>query len=109
MKFLDSAESRKRHEDKHSFGRIAPKDRLLLASCQLFVCGANLSLRQPAAEATADARGCEAHAAGTLGHDARAEFHLRALEPGYQKIRPRHDLRLRAWAWRTGRRRQYIS
>ena len=26
------------------------------------------------------------HAAGTLGHDAGTELHLRAFEPGYQKI-----------------------
>ena len=40
----------------------------------------------PLAEAPADPRGREAHAAGTLGHDTRAELHLRSFEPGHQEI-----------------------
>jgi hypothetical protein len=46
--------------------------------------------------------------AGTLGHDPWAELHLRTLEPGHQKIRPRHDLRLRPRARRPGRRGQHL-
>ena len=45
---------------------------------------------------------------GTLGHDPRAELHLRAPEPGHQEIRPRHDLRLRPRARRPGRRGQHV-
>jgi len=41
---------------------------------------ARLSLRQSAAEAAADAGGCEAHAARPLGHYPRAELHLRASD-----------------------------
>src|ERR1039458_7849318 len=33
---------------------------------------------------------------------------LRALEPGHQKIQPRHDLRLRPRARRPGRRGQHL-
>ena len=57
--------------------RPAAKDGCLLARRQLSVGRPDLSLRQSAAEAAAGARGYKAHAAGTLGHDARAEFHLR--------------------------------
>ena len=46
---------------------------------------------------------------GALGHDPGAELHLRALEPGHQKIRPEHDLRLRPRARRSGRRGQQVS
>jgi hypothetical protein len=70
---------------------------------QIYLCD------NPLLKRAAGARGCEAHAAGTLGHDARAEFHLRAPEPGHQKIRPRHDLRLRARARRTRPSWQYLS
>ena len=52
--------------------------------------------------------GREAHAAGALGHDPRAELHLRAPEPGHQEVRPRHDLRLRPRARRPGRRGQHL-
>lgn len=55
----------------------------LLARHQLSVCRPDLSLRQSAAEAAAGARGCEAHAVGTLGHDPRSEFYLRALGPDH--------------------------
>jgi alcohol dehydrogenase len=51
---------------------------------------------------------CEAHASGTLGHDPWAELHLRALEPGHQKIRSRDDLRLRPRARWPARRGQHL-
>ena len=47
---------------------------MLLAGGQLPFGRADLSLRQSAAEAAADARGCEAHVVGTLGHDRRQNF-----------------------------------
>jgi xylulose-5-phosphate/fructose-6-phosphate phosphoketolase len=77
-------------------------DGCLLARRQLPVRRPDLSFRQPVAQAAAGAHGCEAHAAGPLGHDPRAEFHLRASEPGHQEIRPRHDLRLRPRTRRPG-------
>ena len=86
----------------------ARQDRRLLARRQLSVGRPDLSLRQPAAEAAADARGRQAHAARPLGHDARPELHLRPPEPGHQEVRPRHDLHLRARARRPGRRRQHL-
>ncbi len=95
--------------DKCSFPHLAPRDGCLLARRQLSVGRPDLSARQSAAEAAADARGCEAHAAGALGHHARAELHLRAPEPGHQEIRPRHDLRLRPRARRPGGRGQHLS
>ena len=94
--------------DKNSFPGTAPQDGRLLARRQLSVGRPDLSLRQSAAEAAADARGREAHAAGTLGHDPGAELHLRAPEPGHQEVRPRHDLRLRPRTRRPGGRRQHL-
>ena len=44
---------------------------------------ADLSLRQSADEAAADAHGPQAHVAGTLGHDPWAKFHLRT-KPGHR-------------------------
>ncbi len=55
------------------------------------------------AQASAGARGCEAHAARTLGHNPRTEFHLRPPEPGHQEVRPRHGLCLRTRARRSRR------
>ena len=92
------------HENLRTDPRPALSNGRLLARRQLPVGGTNLSLRQSAAEAAARARGREAHAAGTLGHDARPELHLRAPEPGHQEVRPRHDLRLRP---RTRRARRW--
>src|SRR6202030_2536051 len=92
------------HENQHTHAGIAPQDGCLLARRQLSVGWPDLSLRQSAAEAAADARGCEAHAAWTLGHDPWPELHLPTLEPGHQKIRTRHDLRLRPRPWRPSRR-----
>ena len=54
----------------------------------------------PLLKGSAGPGGCEAHAARPLGHDPRAEFHLRALEPGHQEIRSGYDLRLRPGARR---------
>ncbi len=97
------------HDKQHPLPGTAPQNGCLLARRELSVGRPDLSLRQSAAEAAAGARGREAHAAGALGHDARAELHLRAPEPGHQEIRPRHDLRLRPRARRPGRRRQHLS
>ena len=97
------------HEDKNAFPGTTPQDGCLLARRQLSVGRPDFPLRQSAAEAAADAGGCKAHAAGTLGHDPRAELHLRASEPGHQKIRPRHDLRLRSWPRRPGGGGQHVS
>ena len=97
------------HDDTSSFTRTAAQDGRLLARRQLPVGRADLSLRQPAAEAAAGAGRREAHAAGPLGHDPRAELHLRAPEPGHQEIRPRHDLRLRPRPRRPGGGGQHLS
>src|ERR1700694_1322382 len=43
-------------------------------------------LRQSAAEAAGDACGCEAHAAGTLGHDAGTELRL-WVHPNRRKVK----------------------
>ena len=40
----------------------------------------------PLLKRAADTSACEAHAARTLGHDARPELHLRASEPGHQEV-----------------------
>ena len=63
----------------------------------------------PLLKRAADARRRQAHAAGPLGHHARAELHLRAPEPGHQEIRPRHDLRLRPRPRRPGAGGQHLS
>ncbi len=44
-----------------------------------------------------------------LGHNPGTEFHLPALEPDHQEVRPRHDLRLWPWARRPGRRNTYLE
>ncbi len=108
--FSGSAEERGRlnHADEDALPGTARPDGCLLARRELPLGGTDLPLRQPAAEAAADARGREAHAAGALGHDSRAELHLRAPEPGHQEVRPRHDLRLRPRARRSGRRGQHV-
>src|SRR5659263_684218 len=96
------------HENKDSDSGTASPDGRVLAGRELSLGRPDLSLRQSVAETAADARGCEAHAAGTLGHDPREELHLRAPEPDHQEIRPRHDLRLRPRARRPGRRWQHL-
>ena len=96
------------HKNGDAWAGTTAQDGRLLARRQLPVGRPDLSLRQSAAEAAAGARGREAHAAGPLGHDPRAELHLRALEPGHQEVRPRHDLRLRPRARRPGRRGQHL-
>ena len=53
-------------------------------------------LYQPELELSKLTCGCETHAAGALGHDARAELHLRALEPGHQ-ARSSSTIRTRGW------------
>ena len=55
----------------------------------------DLPARQPAAARAAAARARQAAAARPLGHDARAELHLRPPEPGHPGARPRRDLRHR--------------
>ena len=77
--------------------------RRLLARRELPVGRPDLSARQSAAaRAAARWQHVKPRAARTLGHDARAELHLRAPEPGHQEVRPRHDLRLRPRSRRTG-------
>ena len=75
-----------------------PPDGCLVARRELSFGRADLSARQSAAEAAADARAHQAAAAWTLGHDARTEFYLCASEPRHQGARPGHDLYLRARA-----------
>src|SRR5208282_5153653 len=84
---LRKLEHENEYKDTHS-GAVAPDGRLL-AGRELSLSRSDLSLRQSAAETTADARGCETHAAGALGHDSRTEFHLRTLESRNKEIRPR--------------------
>jgi hypothetical protein len=55
------------HENQYTNAGSAPQDECLLARRELSVGWPNLSLRQSAAEAAADARRCEAHVAGTVG------------------------------------------
>jgi acetate kinase len=64
----------------------APKDGRLLACCELSLGRADLPLRQSAAKTATRTHGREAHAAGTLGHDAGTELHLCSPESGYQEI-----------------------
>src|ERR1700730_14099624 len=64
------------HEIQHARAGTARQDGCVLARRQLPVGRPDLSLRQSAAEATADPRGREAYVAGSLGHDSRAEFYL---------------------------------
>ena len=45
---------------------------------------------------------------GHTGYDPGAELHLRALEPGHQGIRPRHDLRFGPRTRRTRGRGQHL-
>ena len=97
-----------RHSRQALVARSAAKNGRLLAGRQLSLGRADLSLRQPAAEAAADAGGREAHAAGALGHYAGTELHLRASEPDHQKIRPGHDLRLRSRTRRPGAGGQHV-
>ena len=52
----------------------------------------------PLLKRPAGARRRQAQAARALGHDAGAELHLRAPEPRHPRVRPRHDLHLRARA-----------
>ena len=47
-------------------------------------------------------RAHQAATAGSLGHDARAEFHLCPSESHHQATRSEHDLHLRARPWRPG-------
>src|ERR1700677_2881076 len=96
------------NQNKDADAGTASQHRCLLARRQLSRGRSDLSLRQPAVETTAGARRCEAHAPGTLGHDSRPELHLHALEPGHQKIRPRHDLRLRSGTRRPRCGGQYL-
>ena len=56
----------------------------------------------------ARARARQAAPARPLGHDARAQFHLRAPEPHHRRARPRHDLHRRSRPRRPGRRRQHL-
>ena len=64
----------------------------------------NPLLRQPL---TPEAH--QAPPAGTLGHDAGAQFHLRAPQPHYQAGRPRRDLHRRAGPRRARGGREYLS
>ena len=75
-----------KYENKNSLPGIAPQDGRLLACRQLSVGWADISLRQSAAEATAETLGREAAGGRTLGHDAGPELHLCASEPGHQEV-----------------------
>jgi len=79
---------------------------MLLARRQLSIGRPDLSLRQSAAEAAADARGCEDM---LLGHWARPpdRIYLRTLEPSHQKVRL-DMIYVRPRARRPGRRGQYL-
>ena len=96
-------------ENPRAHTGTARQDGCLLARRELSRRRPDLSLRQSAAEAAPDARGCEAHAPGALGHDPRAELHLRSPESRDQEVRPRHDLRVRPRTRRPGRRGQHVS
>ena len=61
----------------------------------------DLPARQPAAARAAARRARQAAPARPLGHDARAELHLRPPEPRHPRARPRRDLRHRARARRS--------
>ena len=45
---------------------------------------------------------------GHWGTTPGQKLHLRAFEPGHQEVRPRHDLRLRPRARRSGCRRKHV-
>ena len=69
--------------------RGAQEDRRVLARGELSLRRADLPLRQSAAQAAADEGAHQAAPARTLGHDARAQFHLRAPESRHQEVRSR--------------------
>ena len=75
-----------------SFQRAA-RDRRLLARGQLPLGRADLPARQPAAARAAAARAHQAAPARPLGHDARAQLHLRPPQPADPRARPQRDLR----------------
>ena len=64
----------------------------------------NPLLRQPL-----EPRAHQAAPARALGHDARAELHLRASQPDHPPVRPRHDLRRGPGARRAGAGREHLS
>ena len=68
------------------------------------ICCDNPLLKRPLALADV-----KPQAARPLGHDAGAELHLRAPEPGHQEVRPRHDLHLRPGPRRPGGGGQHLS
>ena len=84
------------------FRRSAGPDGRLLAGLELPLRRPDLSLRQPAAREAAPARARQAAPARALGHDAGPELRLRPPQPRHPRARPRHDLRDRARARRSG-------
>ena len=106
----EAGERKARHdlEDPVAERPAARRHRHLLACCQQPLGRPDLPLRQPAAAPAARALRYQAHAARPLGHDAGAELHLRAPEPGHPEVRPRHGLRLRSGARRARRRGQHL-
>src|SRR6266550_1535816 len=92
-----------KHENKNTgahSGTVAQAGRLL-ACGELPLGRADLSLRQSAAEAAAQARAHQTAPARPLGHDAGIELHLRSPEPRHQTTRPGRDLYHRAGPRRT--------
>ena len=88
-------------------GPRAPDD--VVAGGELPVGRPDLPARQPDAASPAAGRGRQAAPAGSLGHDARPQLHLRAHEPRHHPARPRRDLRVRARARRSGRRGRRLA
>ena len=93
----------------HARSRLPGASRRVLARRQLPVGRADLSARQSAADAAAGDRARQAAPARPLGHDARAELHLRASESRHQQVRPRHDLHRRAGSRRARAGREHLS
>src|SRR5262245_44793982 len=98
---LNGIGSRGGNDGKRAVRERAGIDGCVLAGRKLPVGRPDLSLRQPAAQATTHKGSHQAAAPGSLGNHTRSQFHLRSPEPGDQEARPRHDLHYRPWAWRA--------
>ena len=104
---IEMTEYEKTHKDPDP--GTAAQDGRLLARRELSVGRPDLSLRQSAAEEAAQAGAHQAAPARPLGHDARAELHLRPSEPRHQGTRSERDLHHRPGPRRAGHRGQHLS